>query len=413
MGRVRTFLREFHPIIHSLLVGTIFVRAASSMSMPFLFIYLSRTTDMDLATIGLTVGAGSLAGTVGGFVGGTLSDMFGRRKVLLGALYVWTFVFLGFAYGSGTLFFIFLSMLGGLCRSFYEPVSQALMADLTTPEKRYRVFALRYTAINIGVAIGPIVGAILATRDGALPFLMTAIIYTIYVISLQVLLNRFGIRQIEGQKKEQITFGGAWNVVVSDVAFRFFIVGGALGAIGYSQMSGSLSKFVEMTVPNGVALFSILMSVNAVVVVLMQLPLTRWGEKRSPLQSILAGNIMYVIGDVGFAFADNWTLFIIAMVFFTFGEILTFTASDVFIDRLAPTHMRGTYYGAKSFSNLGHFIGPWMGGMVLASYGGTPLFLLVAAISMSSTLFFWGGQRQYQRVTGQELKAVRSDQPAV
>lgn len=410
MGRVRDFLQEFHPIIHSLLVGTVFVRAASSMSMPFLFIYLSKTTDMDLATIGLTVGAGSLAGTVGGFVGGTLSDMIGRRRVMLGALYVWTFVFLGFAFGRGTLFFILLSMLGGLCRSFYEPVSQALMADLTTREKRFRVFSLRYTAINIGVAVGPIIGAVLAERANSLPFLITAIIYLLYVISLQYLLNRFGIRQIEGQKKEQITFKGAWDVVVRDSAFRFYVVGGILGAIGYSQMTGSLSKFLELTMSDGVKLFSVLMSVNAVVVVTMQIALTKWGEKRTPLQSILAGNIMYALGDIGFAFANSWTLFILSMVFFTFGEILTFTASDVFIDRLAPAHMRGTYYGAKSFSNLGHFIGPWLGGMVLESYGGSYLFVLVAAISLSSTLFFRGGQRQYQRVTGKQMEVMRPDQ---
>lgn len=380
--------------------------------MPFLVIYLSNTTSMDLATIGLIVGAGPLAGTIGGFVGGTLSEMIGRRRVMMGALYVWTFVFLGFAFGSGTWFFLFLSILSGLCRSFYEPVSQALMADLTTPDKRFRVFSLRYTAINVGVAVGPIIGALLAEKGSTYPFVVTAIIYLIYVFSLQVLLNRFGIKQIEGQKKEQITFRGAWDVVVKDSAFRFFIAGGILGAIGYSQMTGSLSKFLELSMADGVKLFSVLMSVNAIVVVLMQLPLTRWGEKRTPLQSILAGNIMYAIGDIGFAYSNNWTLFIVSMVFFTFGEILTFTASDVFIDRLAPSHLRGTYYGAKSFSNLGHFIGPWIGGIILTYYGGSPLFLLVAFISLVSTVFFWGGQQQYQRFTGKPMEARKPEQSA-
>lgn len=409
MGWLKARLQEFHPIVWSLVVGTVFVRAASSMSMPFLFLYLSNNTDMDLAMIGLTIGAGPLAGTVGGFIAGTLSDRIGRRRVMLGALYVWTLVFVGFALSKNPMVLLLLNMAGGLCRSFYEPVSQALMADVTPPEKRFRVFSLRYTAINVGVAVGPIAGAVLAKTSVALPFMITAVIYLFYVISLQGLLNKFGIKQIEGQKKEAVTFGKAFSVVVKDKAFRLYMIAGVLGAIGYSQMSSTLAKFSEMTVVNGTELFAILMSVNAIVVVLMQLPLTSWAEKKTPLTAIFVGNVMYALGDVGYAFASSWLIFIVAMVLFTFGEILTFTAGDVLIDRMAPEGMRGSYYGAKSFSNLGQFIGPWMGGILLASYGGTTLFLIVAAFSMVSTAFQWAGQRVYLASTGKSLNYSRAD----
>lgn len=408
MGRIRSLLQEYHPIVWSLVIGTVFVRAASSMSMPFLFLYLSNNTEMDLATIGLTIGAGPLAGTVGGFIAGTLSDRIGRRRVMLGALYVWTLVFVGFALSKNPMVLLLLNVAGGLCRSFYEPVSQALMADVTPPEKRYRVFSLRYTAINVGVAVGPIAGAVLAKTSVALPFLITAIIYLFYVISLQGLLNKFGIKQIDGQKKEHVTFRHAFNVVVHDKAFRLYMLAGVLGAIGYSQMSSTLAKFAEMTVVNGTELFAILMSVNAIVVVLMQMPLTAWAEKRTPLTAIVVGNAMYALGDVGYAFATTWVVFIIAMVLFTFGEILTFTSGDVLIDRMAPESMRGSYYGAKSFSNLGQFVGPWMGGILLASYGGTTLFLVVAAFSMLSSAFQWAGQRAYLASTGNSINYART-----
>ncbi|WP_432774535.1 MFS transporter [Brevibacillus gelatini] len=409
MNWIKSRMQEYHPIVWSLVAGTVFVRAASSMSMPFLFLYLSNQTDMDLAMIGLTIGAGPLAGTIGGFIAGTLSDRIGRRRVMLGALYVWTLVFIGFALSKNPLILLLLNMAGGLCRSFYEPVSQALMADVTPPEKRFRVFGLRYTAINVGVAIGPIAGAVLAKTSVALPFLITALIYLVYVISLQGLLNKFGIRQIEGQKKETITFGRAFSVIVHDKAFRFYMVAGMLGAIGYSQMSSTLAKFTEMTVASGAELFAILMSVNAVVVVLMQMPLTRWAEKKTPLTAIVVGNVLYALGDIGFAYANSWLVFIIGMVLFTFGEILTFTASDVLIDRMAPEAMRGSYYGAKSFSNIGQFIGPWMGGLLLGLYGGTTLFLTVAAFSMASSAFQWAGQRVYFATRGKSLNQSRAE----
>jgi len=79
MNRIRMSLQSYHPIVHSLILGTVLARAAGSMSLPFLAIYLSRQ-GMSPVLIGLTIGAGALAGTVGGFIGGTLSDRLGRKK---------------------------------------------------------------------------------------------------------------------------------------------------------------------------------------------------------------------------------------------------------------------------------------------------------------------------------------------
>ena len=83
MIRLRGFLSSYHPIVHTLILGTVMARAASSMSLPFLAIYLARHTSMSAVMIGIVIGMGSLAGTIGGFIGGTLSDRFGRRIRLL------------------------------------------------------------------------------------------------------------------------------------------------------------------------------------------------------------------------------------------------------------------------------------------------------------------------------------------
>lgn len=39
------------------------------------------------------------------------------------------------------------------------------------------------------------------------------------------------------------------------------------------------------------------------------------------------------------------------------------------IDEITPHGMRGMYYGAQGFSELGNFIGPWFGSILLASFG--------------------------------------------
>ncbi|MFD2614295.1 MDR family MFS transporter [Paenibacillus gansuensis] len=397
MKKLSNPLKGFHPIVQMLLAGTVFARAASSMSLPFLAIYLAKYTDMDPFMIGLTIGLGSLAGTLGGFFGGHLSDRFGRRLVMLSAVYLWGIVFIGFAFSTAAWLLALLNILNGLCRSWYEPVSQALMADITEKEKRFKVFSLRYMAINIGVSVGPLMGAAFALVNGKLPWLVTGVFYLMYAVTLQLLLNRFGIRDIEGEKKEGASLKAAWNVIRLDKAFRYLTLGNILVAIGYSQMTSTLSQFIGDHFRDGTALFAWMMSINAITVIVFQLPMAKWAEKRTPLMAIAVGNLFYALGDVGYAFSSSWWAMILSMIVFTWGEILTFPAGTVLVDRIAPEGMRGTYYGAQQFSSLGHFAGPWLGGFLLQGYGGPTLFIAVAVISVVSILFYRSGERIQER----------------
>ncbi|MEK8126386.1 MFS transporter [Paenibacillus filicis] len=389
--RITRFWQDYHPIVHVLLVGTVLARTASSMSMPFLAIYLSRESDLSPVLIGMIIGLGSLAGTFGGFIGGALSDRLGRKVIMMVALVGWVVVFGGFAAAKAPIAFMLLNMLNGLCRSLYEPVSQALMADVTPKEKRLRVFSLRYLAINIGVAVGPLLGAFLGAFEAWLPFLITSCIYLAYTVILYILLNVFGITKIEGETRTGATVASAWKIIARDRIFRYYIGGGIIAAIGYSQMMATLSQYVSQSVADGAMLFAWLMSLNAVTVVVLQVPLTRWSEKRGPLTAIVTGGAMFALGDLGYAIADNTLLFLLSMFVFTIGEVLNYPAANVLIDRLAPDGMRGTYYGAQSFSNLGHFIGPVLGGYLLAEWGGGPMFATIAGVTLAGLYLYWKG----------------------
>lgn len=396
MNRIRNLLLAYHPIVLTLIVGHGLSRIATSMSLPFLALYLSNTTDMSPVMIGIVAGAGPLAGTIGGFFGGALSDRFGRRTIMFIALCLWVVVFLGFSVAHYPALFMLLNLTNGLCRSWFEPVTQALMADLTEPAKRFRVFSMRYMAANIGVAVGPLLGAWLGTGTGSLPFLVTGVIYAIYGIILYALFLAFGIREIEGATKATVTIASAWGVIRNDRVLRLFLLGAIVVGVAYCQMTVSLSQFVEASFEQGVHLFATLMSVNAVTVVVLQIPLSRWAERYSPIVAIHAGNFLFAAGLIGFAISGSWIGLVVSMAVFTMGEILNYPAGTLLMDRLAPEGLRGTYYGAQSFGNFGQFIGPLAGGYVLEKYGGTTLFILMGIIVLGASYFYAAGQRRLQ-----------------
>lgn len=73
------------------------------------------------------------------------------------------------------------------------------------------------------------------------------------------------------------------------------------------------------------------------------------------------------------------------------GEIIVIPAEYMFIDRIAPDHLRGMYYGAQNLSNLGAALGPVLCGLVLASLPAHYMFYMLAAFIVGGGVFYFIG----------------------
>ncbi|MDP4084974.1 MAG: MFS transporter [Bacillota bacterium] len=396
MKKITNYFGQFHKMVWVLLIGTVLARGSSFMTLPFLSIYLSRNMDLPPIIIGLTVGMSPLMGTVGGFIGGNLSDRFGRKRIMLISVLSIAIVFYCFTIAKSQVMFILLNALNGLCNSCFEPISQALMADLTDKKKRMKVYSLRYTAINIGASVGPLIGAYFANHSAKLSFFITGSTYFLYAIALFYFMNKISITTGEN-KKESVTFRDAFSIVKKDMALRYLILGIILVNIGYVQIDSNLPQHLDHVLKNGVTMFSFLISINAIMVVLLQLPVSHFAEKFKPMQMMVVGAIFISGGLVGFSFVNGWAIAIISIFLITLGEILIFPANSILIDRLAPDHLRGTYFGAGQFRKIGSFAGPIIGGYFLSNVNGQIMFWVISIITLCSIFFFQIGNRSYMK----------------
>ncbi|MEL4024780.1 MFS transporter [Lysinibacillus endophyticus] len=378
-------LKSIHPIGWNIIIGTLFARLASSMSMPFLAIYLTMTKGVSPGMTGIIIAVSALVGVFTSYIGGNLSDQFGRKWIMVGSIIVWTFVFLGFAFADNVAWFFILNALNGICKSFFEPTSRALLSDMTKPENKLMIFNLRYAAINVGVAIGPLIGLQLGSSKSSLPFIITAFVYMIYTISLLIQFKKYNLEEKVAIKKERVTMKQSLQVLGKDTIFLLALIGIILGNAGYSQFSSTLSQYFANAPVflDGVTLFSYVLVLNAITVLIVQYPVTRIGKKYSPLVSIMFGTMTLSLSLLGFGMLKSVPLMFACAVLFTVGEVLMFSMTDVFIDQIAVQNLKGTYFGAMGFSGLGGVIGPWLGGFLLDYYGygnGAIVFAYLAAL---------------------------------
>lgn len=106
---------------------------------------------------------------------GNLSDRYGRRPLLLLAVFGLGVDYLFHAYAP-SIFWLFMGRaIAGLCGSSYV-IANAYIADVTAPEERGRAFGLMGAAFGVGFVLGPAIGGLLGEFGPRVPFFVAAAI---------------------------------------------------------------------------------------------------------------------------------------------------------------------------------------------------------------------------------------------
>ena len=265
---------------------------------------------------------------------------------------------------------------------------------LVTADKRASVFSMKYTLTNVGYAIGPFLGVLCAKISPGLPFAVSALIGVAFVVLYSGMGER--LPRGEGVARPNNDFARVLVHLVRNYRLVCFTIGGILSAIVFGQFTAYLSQYliVTSTAENTYNIINYLVTTNACVVIGLQYLVGSRINQGNLFRMLMLGMLFFVVGLMGFCYAQTPVVWVLAMIVFTVGEIIIIPVEYLFIDYIAPEDMRGVYYGAQNLSNLGAALGPVLCGVALSLYAPQAVFYMLSMCVVVASLFYFLGSRR-------------------
>jgi MFS family permease len=365
-------------------------RLGGFMLYPFFALYLTQRYSIGMSTVGIIFAIFSISGMVGSALGGAIADRMGRKTVIIVSLLLSSFSALGMGFAPTLAIFILVSVLVGTLANIGGPAHEAVVADLLPPDKRAEGYGIIRVVFNVAVIIAPPIAGLLISRSYLTLFLTDAIIS---VISAAVVF--FALPETKPQPKEHAkpetmkqTFAG-YKRVFRDTPFLAFIGVTVMMTLVYMNMNSTLGVYLRDNHGISAAQYGWLLSINAIIVVLFQFAVTRRLEKYKPLLMMAAGSILYAIGFAMYGFVPTYTLFIVAMVIITIGEMVVSPFQQSIVAGFAPEQMRGRYMAVSGLSwSISFTVGPYFAGLILDSANPNLLWAFCGIVGMLAAIGF-------------------------
>ncbi|QXI49080.1 MFS transporter [Pseudomonas anuradhapurensis] len=387
-------IKRYPHTVRLLLLTTFTLTVARALTLPYLVVYLADNFQLPISQIGLLIGGALIVASLLSLYGGHLVDTLRNHTLVSACTLLFALAFVGAVASRAAMLFFICLVLINLALAVVDIAAKAGFCALLPVEERAEVFAIKYTLSNIGYAAGPLLGVALLELDGHLPFIASALLG----LGMSLAYWRLGDRGLQASAADQpgAGFGQVALGLASDRRLVCFTLGGVLSAVVFGQFTAYLSQYLVVTSSPGEAarLVGYLVTTNAVTVIALQYLIGRRISRQRLMPWLLAGMGLFIAGLLGFALAGSTLMWCLAMLVFTLGEIIVIPAEYMFIDLIAPEHLRGVYYGAQNLSNLGAALGPVMVGFALVQlWPGAIFYLLVLSVILAG-VFYWLGTRR-------------------
>jgi MFS family permease len=354
----------------------------------------SLGTPSDL--IGVVAAASTIPGILISLPAASLSDVIGRRKVLL---------FAAFVFASAPFLYLFVAtwwqlalvrFYHGFATAIFVPVTEATVAE-HFPTKRGERISLLNSITGLGRTAAPIIGgAILALTSNGFHALYLAVGIAGVTSSVLAFLLLTETKKPKtenlGARKATVKMFQGWRkvaqnrgaLVVSFVQASQYYVFGATEffIVGYMINVAKLDAFDA----------GIFLSINVATLIVTRPILGRVSDKKGRRVPIVLGSFISSLMLIAVPFTTQFLLLLLLSIGYGLGFATVISSTSPLMSELAPAGLVGSSMGSLSMMmDVGQTLGPIISGVVLASaLQYTGLFgSLSFLLAVSAAIFFF------------------------
>ncbi|MEU3281643.1 MFS transporter [Streptomyces antibioticus] len=381
-----------------------FQRFFDIMLVPLMVIHFSRLYDA--ATAGLMTLVVAVA-TVGcNLVGGHLSDVYGRRRVLMAGEAGVFLSYIGLALVNSPLLqsgpATYVLYLCAACMAGVAlPANEAMIVDVSTPESRTAVYTINYWVINVAFMLGSLVGGFF--YEGYFVQLLTAAAVAtggIFLVTFLALSETAPPEAALNPRGVKPALRG-YLAVTRDRVFLRLVLAALLVWSVEVQISSYLAVRLGSDFPeqrllslgswqvtvDGINVLGILRATNTLLVVVCGLWVGKLLGRLDERSRLVAGVVIFTAGYMAWALGDNAWLMIAAAVVVTLGELMNQPVNQTLVAALVPADSRTKYMAAYGLHvRLGYMVGSlsvilgavvdsWVMALLYAAFGAAAIHL--------------------------------------
>ena len=387
----------YSPLVRRLLICSLTIVVSRAITSPLLTLFVSDKLGLNQQDVGLLLGIAVFVATLLSLYGGYIIDRFEKRRLLVLSMASSAIGLVLLTFAENLYLTTITLIVTETASSLFLIGSKAILSDNLEVGQRARAFSLSYTLTNIGYAVGPMLGVLIAGAFASAPFLIAAAIAFFSIFLMTGIPGNPASVSSTGQAQ---SFLKTLVTLKNDRTLITFTAGCLLSTVVHGRFTFYLSQYL-LVISNPrhtMEIMAALLACNAISVILLQYQIGRFLKREQLRQWIVAGTGLFILGLIGFSLADSLVSWCVAMFIFTLGEIIIYPAEFLFVDTLAPEELRGSYYGAQNLAALGGALSPMICGFMLMHTPAPTMFYALSALAaVGGLLCYISGRRSHSK----------------
>jgi predicted MFS family arabinose efflux permease len=354
-------------VLHSpravkILIIGVFLNRLGSFFSTFLVLLLrqERFSPDEFPLILLAAGA---ATPIGSLLGGWAADRFSRKGAMVTATLLASAALAVIGESTSRPMVLAGVFAAALFAQAYTPASSALLVDYSSPQDRVPTFAFFRLALNVGAALGPLIAVLVAPHGLHLLFFIDAGTYLLFGVWLAIGLpsprGRAIGTQVDGSDVSPCAVRrGSRTMRLTVIYICVFLITAV-----YYQYSSSVA--LAVTNHHTTSAYAGLLTLNGVLVILFELPLTTITRRYKWYGPMAIGIVLMALGIAISGAFQQYAFIAGGVLIWTAGEMFFSPVANAAIASFSAADQVGRYQGYLSMSQTIAFaIGPALGILV-------------------------------------------------